>query len=63
MDLLLTNWQAQHRQLIRRWKSMVKDLRHSGTPDFAMISVALRELLSLVQSSVDASLEADSGKG
>jgi glutamate dehydrogenase len=58
--LLLSNWQAQHPQLIRRWKSMVKDLRHSGTPDFAMISVALRELLSLVQSSVDAALETDS---
>ncbi len=39
---------------------MVKDLRRSGTPDFAMISVALRELLSLVQSSVDAALETDS---
>ena len=60
MGLLLSNWQAQHPQLIRRWKSMVKDLRHSGTPDFAMISVALRELLSLVQSSVDAALETDS---
>ena len=60
MGLLFSNWQAQHPQLIRRWKSMVKDLRHSGTPDFAMISVALRELLSLVQSSVDAVLESDS---
>ena len=60
MGLLLSNWQAQHPQLIGRWKSMVKDLRRSGTPDFAMISVALRELLSLVQSSVDAALETDS---
>jgi len=32
---------------------MVKDLRHGPSPDFAMISVALRELLDLVQSSID----------
>ena len=33
---------------------MVVELRRGVTPDFAMVSVALRELLDLVQSSVDA---------
>ena len=35
------------------WKLMIKDLRHGPTADFAMISVALRELLDLVQASID----------
>jgi glutamate dehydrogenase len=39
--------------LIERWRFMIKDLRHGPTPDFAMISVALRELLDLVQASID----------
>jgi len=50
---LLDNWQQQQTALIQRWQSMVKDLRHGPSPDFAMISVALRELLDLVQSSID----------
>jgi hypothetical protein len=33
---------------------MVGDLRRSAAPDFAMISVALRELLDLVEASVEA---------
>jgi glutamate dehydrogenase len=50
---LLASWQQQQQQLIVRWETMIKDLRRGTTPDFAMISVALRELLDLVQSSVD----------
>jgi len=38
---------------------MVRDLRRGTTPDFAMISVALRELLDLVQASVEASQTAN----
>jgi glutamate dehydrogenase len=34
---------------------MIRDLRRGGAPDFAMISVALRELLYLVQATVDES--------
>jgi glutamate dehydrogenase len=45
---------VQQQVLIHRWQSMVRDLRRGGAPDFAMISVALRELLDLVQASVDA---------
>ena len=53
IEQLFANWQAQQSQLISRWKAMVVELRRSA-PDFAMVSVALRELSDLVQSSVDA---------
>ena len=48
------DWQVQQQPLINRWQSMVRDLRRGAAPDFAMISVALRELLDLVQASVEA---------
>jgi glutamate dehydrogenase len=51
--LLIENWQMQQQALIDRWQSMVQDLRLGPAPDFAMISVALRELSDLVQTSVD----------
>ncbi len=53
LDLLVAEWQRQQAPLIERWKLMIKDLRHGPTADFAMISVALRELLDLVQASID----------
>lgn len=53
IEQLFARWQTQQSQLIARWKAMVVELR-LGAPDFAMVSVALRELLDLVQSSVDA---------
>ena len=46
-------WQQQQSDMIRRWHLMVADLRNSPNPDFAMISVALKELLNLVMASVD----------
>ncbi|ETN92584.1 NAD-specific glutamate dehydrogenase [Gammaproteobacteria bacterium MOLA455] len=53
IQLLVEGWQQQQAPLIERWRFMIKDLRHGPTPDFAMISVALRELLDLVQASID----------
>jgi glutamate dehydrogenase len=53
ISALIDQWQTQQAPLINRWKSMVKELRRGSAPDFAMISVALRELLDLVQASVD----------
>jgi glutamate dehydrogenase len=53
VTVLLDTWQTQQQPLIDRWQAMIKDLRRGTAPDFAMISVALRELLDLVQSSVD----------
>jgi len=54
MQLVFEDWQIQQQPLISRWQSMVRDLRRGAAPDFAMISVALRELLDLVQASVEA---------
>jgi glutamate dehydrogenase len=53
IPLLIENWRIQQQPLIERWQSMVQDLRLGPAPDFAMISVALRELSDLVQTSVD----------
>jgi glutamate dehydrogenase len=53
IPLLIENWRMQQQPLIDRWQSMVQDLRLGPAPDFAMISVALRELSDLVQTSVD----------
>ena len=49
----METWQSEQEELIHRWKLMIKDLRKVPQSDFAMISVALRELLNLVQASVD----------
>jgi glutamate dehydrogenase len=49
----METWQDRKQELIHRWKLMMKDLREVPQSDFAMISVALRELLNLVQASVD----------
>jgi glutamate dehydrogenase len=50
---VIESWKNQQAELIHRWKLMIKDLRKVPQSDFAMISVALRELLNLVQASVD----------
>jgi glutamate dehydrogenase len=52
---LFEAWLSQQSLLIARWKLMIAELRRGAAPDFTMVSVALRELLDLVQSSVDAS--------
>ncbi len=49
----METWQDRQQELIHRWKLMMKDLREVPQSDFAMISVALRELLNLVQASLD----------
>ncbi|GAB3091622.1 NAD-glutamate dehydrogenase domain-containing protein [Pseudomaricurvus hydrocarbonicus] len=47
----LDRWSAQHSVLIGRWRSMITELQGSAGTDFAMFSVALRELLDLAQAS------------
>ena len=49
---LIEQWQEQQSSLIARWKSMVAELRNASGGDFTMTSVALRELLDLVQSTI-----------
>ena len=45
-------WMQQHEQLIDRWKSMLVELKNTREPEYAMFSVALRELLDLAQSTI-----------
>ncbi|WP_439134454.1 NAD-glutamate dehydrogenase [Pseudomaricurvus sp.] len=47
----LDEWVKQHSLLVGRWHSMVNELQGSPGTDFAMFSVALRELLDLAQAS------------
>jgi glutamate dehydrogenase len=49
----ISTWETTQHELISRWKLMIRDLRKVPQSDFAMISVALRELLNLVDGSVE----------
>lgn len=44
-------WCKQHKVLLDRWYVMISDLKTAGKADYAMFSVALRELLDLAQAS------------
>lgn len=44
-------WAEQQSLLLDRWKGMIAELHSSDSNDFAMFSVAIRELFDLVQSS------------
>jgi glutamate dehydrogenase len=47
----IDRWIAQHTLLVERWRSMINELQAAPGTDFAMYSVALRELLDLAQAS------------
>ena len=49
IDETVDRWMLQHDVLINRWRSMIAELQAAPGTDFAMFSVALRELLDLVQ--------------
>ena len=51
LDELISRWSEQHKRLIARWKTMVNELQAVNGTDFAMIAVALRDLLDLAQAS------------
>lgn len=51
LNELIQRWSSQHQLLIARWKSMVNELQAVTGTDFAMIAVALRDLLDLAQAS------------
>ncbi|HTF95240.1 MAG TPA: NAD-glutamate dehydrogenase [Cellvibrio sp.] len=51
VDELIQRWSTQHKLLIARWKSMVNELQAVNGTDFAMVAVALRDLLDLAQAS------------
>lgn len=48
-DEAIEKWTAQYPELVSRWRTMVTELQASPGTDFAMFSVALRELLDLAQ--------------
>lgn len=50
----IINWIIENSNLLTRWQQMLADFRSSSRHEFAKFSVALRELLILVQSSVRA---------
>ena len=45
-------WMSQHEVMIARWRSMLEELKATREPEYAMFSVALRELLDLAQSTL-----------
>ncbi|WP_019531584.1 NAD-glutamate dehydrogenase [Dasania marina] len=62
LDEAIEQWQQQHRLLVERWMHMVNELRSAIGTDFAMFSVALRELLDLAQVSQHCRLDSDTIK-
>ena len=51
VDEAIERWSEQHQVLIERWHGMISELQSASGTDFAMFSVALRELLDLAQAS------------
>ena len=45
----LRGWISENRELLQRWQTMVADFKSTNSHEFAKFSVALRELLILVQ--------------
>jgi glutamate dehydrogenase len=48
---LMEQWRTAHPHLMSRWQRMLDELRASDKAEYAMYSVALRELLDLAQAS------------
>ncbi len=51
MGELMSQWKTAHPNLVSRWQRMLDELRASERVEYAMYSVALRELLDLAQAS------------
>ena len=49
-EVKIQRWKDQHASLLYRWQAMMTELRSGTRPEFAMCSVALRELLDIAQS-------------
>jgi glutamate dehydrogenase len=46
---LVSSWSEQHARLVRRWRATVNEVQASPVTDYAMFSVASRELFDLSQ--------------
>jgi glutamate dehydrogenase len=51
IEQVINCWLEQHGLLVARWRAMIAELQAAPGTDFAMFSVALRELLDLAQAS------------
>lgn len=51
VDACIGRWMDQQKVMVDRWRSMLAELQKSETQEFAMYSVAIRELLDMAQSS------------
>ncbi|WP_340116289.1 NAD-glutamate dehydrogenase [Pelagibius sp. 7325] len=47
-DRVIDNWSAGREPLVARTEQLIEELKASGTPDFAMLAVANRQLKSMV---------------
>ena len=47
----ITLWKECYKTLLKRWDSMINELKSSNAQEFSMYAVALRELLDIAQSS------------
>lgn len=50
IEACIDRWIDQQKHLVERWHAMLTELHATETQEFAMISVAIRELLDLAQS-------------
>lgn len=57
IDAVIQQWSLQQTILIQRWKVMVNELQASSGTDFAVFSVALRDLLDLAQATQHSKIE------
>ena len=55
VDVCVDSWMARYKAMIRRWKTMLAELKGVREPEYAMFSVALRELLDLAQTTIHTS--------
>ncbi len=51
IDACIGRWMDQQKTMVDRWREMLLELQKSETQEFAMYSVAIRELLDMAQSS------------
>ena len=57
-------WVDKHKRLVERWEALLADLRSNDIIEFAMLSVAMRELYDLAQASllIEVKKSEESGK-
>ncbi|WP_097462432.1 NAD-glutamate dehydrogenase [Mangrovitalea sediminis] len=60
-EVLIERWAEKHEHLIERWTAMQTELRGVVDPEYAMFSVALRELLDLAQTTIHVPVSGDRG--